>query len=308
MLFLCSFIIFRCVPYVSIVIILSISIDWLCAFVYQFMVMEFHFYIYFQSFHCSIFFHKNHKYTYNKYLHSGTRNSINKNMTRKKTGKKNKSDSAVGRTKEGETWLRIDPDRIRFQHSRIRPFFSGCGRGVQETLDQIRDKQISASDLPHIQVIVGKDDDENTSDEKGPWYFGLNNRRLWVLKKCKEEGLLPDADQLILVRARGPKSYDEEERYTIKNCALQAKFMREPKRKNKNGTRDTPKEETQESSIDDNHSPELSKINDKLENLELDIKDKKESLGQDENERLKPEDESSDDENQTTTNPFSALM
>lgn len=94
-------------------------------------------------------------------------------------------------------------------------------------------------DLPPIQVLVGspshnKDkknedgvDDENDDDE-GPWYYSLNNRRLWVLKQCYKEGLLDNAryNNLIAVRVRKPKSVDEVKRYTIANCALEAKFTR----------------------------------------------------------------------------------
>lgn len=69
------------------------------------------------------------------------------------------------------------------------------------------------------KVIVGP------VDESGPWYFSLNNRRLWVLKRCREEGLLEN--NLIRVRIRVPKSGAEAERYTLVKCALEAKFVRE---------------------------------------------------------------------------------
>ena len=49
-------------------------------------------------------------------------------------------------------WIYVDPARVRFQHSRIRPYFSGCGRSVQETLDSIRRKELAPNDLPPIQV------------------------------------------------------------------------------------------------------------------------------------------------------------
>ena len=77
----------------------------------------------------------------------------------------------------------VDPSRVRFQHARIRPFFSGCGRSVIETLEEIRQGNLSPSDLPPIQVLVGDQD-----DDQEPWYFSLNNRRLWVFKRCREEG------------------------------------------------------------------------------------------------------------------------
>ena len=51
---------------------------------------------------------------------------------------------------KGFVW--VDPARVRFQHSRIRPHFSGCGRSLDETLDSIRNKNMLPSDLPPIQV------------------------------------------------------------------------------------------------------------------------------------------------------------
>lgn len=130
--------------------------------------------------------------------------------------------------------------QIRFQHSRIRPYFSGCGRGVKETLEEIRRGELEPCDLPPIQVLVGSPshnnvnnnedvvDDENDDDDVGPWYYSLNNRRLWVFKQCHKEGLLDNAryNNLIAVRVRRPKSEDEIRRYTIANCALEAKFTR----------------------------------------------------------------------------------
>mmetsp|Transcript_12811 Transcript_12811/g.30278 ORF Transcript_12811/g.30278 Transcript_12811/m.30278 type:complete len:146 (-) Transcript_12811:259-696(-) len=86
----------------------------------------------------------------------------------------------------GEGLIQVCPTRVRYQHSRIRPHFSGCGRSVVGTLDEIRGGRLEPSALPPIQVLVGPDGD----DGMGPWYFSLNNRRLWVLKQCHREGLL----------------------------------------------------------------------------------------------------------------------
>eukprot|EP00588_Corethron_pennatum_P004606 CAMPEP_0194295558 /NCGR_PEP_ID=MMETSP0169-20130528/53759_1 /TAXON_ID=218684 /ORGANISM="Corethron pennatum, Strain L29A3" /LENGTH=217 /DNA_ID=CAMNT_0039044761 /DNA_START=369 /DNA_END=1022 /DNA_ORIENTATION=+ len=217
-------------------------------------------------------------------------------MAKKK--KKNKSVSAVGGRKEGEKLITIDPDRIRFQHSRIRPYFSGCGRGVKETLDQIRNKEISASDLPIMQVLMGPDE----MDGKGPWYFGLNNRRLWVFKKCKEEGLLP-GDGLVLARVRAVKSYSEGERYTLENCALQAKFMHEPKRKtgkNEDQKEDNLSKEISEISLEtkDNN---IEKGNDKGPEKKTNDSDKHELSDDD-------EDAESSDDDRAFSNRFSGLM
>lgn len=137
-------------------------------------------------------------------------------MTKKKKNQKIKKNNNVD-----NDFLHVDPARIRFQHSRIRPFFSGCGRSITETLESIRRRETAPEDLPPIQVLVGP-----IGEDGQPWYFSLNNRRLWVFKRCREEGLLNNNQ--IHVRVRSPKSSGEESRYTIENCALEAKLMREP--------------------------------------------------------------------------------
>jgi hypothetical protein len=71
--------------------------------------------------------------------------------TSKKTISKAKKPNGDAGHQEGGFVL-ADPERIRFQHSRIRPYFSGCGRSVMETLESIRRKEMSPSDLPPIQV------------------------------------------------------------------------------------------------------------------------------------------------------------
>lgn len=141
----------------------------------------------------------------------------------KKKGKNNKvedKDTLQGDPPRG--FLDIDPERLRFQHSKIRSQFSGCGRSLQETLDAIREGEMSPHDLPPIQVIVGPDE----NDGKGPWYFTLNNRRAWVLKRCREENLIKN--NLIRVRYRKPKTPAEASRYSLENCAIEAKIMQKP--------------------------------------------------------------------------------
>ena len=143
-------------------------------------------------------------------------------MVTKKSKKSRLSPNLVNQANRvGGGWINADPERIRFQHSKIRPYFSGCGRSVVETFESIQNGEMDPADLPPIQVIVGPDE----QDGKGPWYFSLNNRRLWVLKRCREEGLLKN--NVVRVRVRAPKSHVEFERYTIENCALQASFKRE---------------------------------------------------------------------------------
>lgn len=146
---------------------------------------------------------------------------------RKKT--KNQAPQHVGDddipTPNAEGLIAVDPRRVRFQYSKIRPHFSGCGRSVVSTLDSIRNGELSPADLPPIQVLVGPVDE---ADGKR-WYFSLNNRRLWVFKRCAEEGLLSDTNGKIWVRVREPKSQKEKERYSLENCAVEAKFIRERK-------------------------------------------------------------------------------
>jgi len=49
-----------------------------------------------------------------------------------------------------------------------------------------------------------------------------------VLKRCREEGLLAgDDNNMVQVRVREPKSASEAARYSLKNCVLEAKIMRE---------------------------------------------------------------------------------
>ncbi|KAJ3024394.1 UNVERIFIED_CONTAM: hypothetical protein HDU68_008218 [Siphonaria sp. JEL0065] len=75
--------------------------------------------------------------------------------------------------------MEIDPEIIFFTHSKIRKNFSGCGRLLTDTLEQIRSGQLSVSDLPLIRVIFD-----------GTKYYSMNNRRLWVMKELKKSGHL----------------------------------------------------------------------------------------------------------------------
>ena len=65
--------------------------------------------------------------------------------------KNNKKKSASKSSDQGDL-LYVNPSRIRYQHSRIRPTFSGCGRNVMDTLEEIRRGELNPYDLPVIQV------------------------------------------------------------------------------------------------------------------------------------------------------------
>jgi hypothetical protein len=200
----------------------------------------------------------------------------NDKKAKKKKGGKSTAD-------EGDEWITVDPSRIRFQHARIRPLFSGCSRPVEQTLTDIREGKLKPEDLPPIQVIVGPEEDGER------WYFSLNNRRLWVLKRCREEGLLQNNQ--IRVRWRQPKSTAEAQRYTLEKCALEAKFIREPNTK------------TKQTVVED-----VEDLTDKIDELVVQP-DPDKSKSHEVMESEEDEDSSDDDDDTGNyANPFSALM
>jgi hypothetical protein len=101
---------------------------------------------------------------------------------------------------------RIDPEQIYFTHSKIRYCFTGCNKTIDETLNDIRNNKISFNDLPKITVYISNGN-----------YFSQNNRRLYVAKICKHEGLLEN--DLIEVRV---KKMPNKKNYTPTNCSLMA--------------------------------------------------------------------------------------
>lgn len=93
-----------------------------------------------------------------------------------------------------ERFLDIDPDNVFFTHARIRPVFSGCGRRLVDTLEDLVSGKIQLESLPQITILATP-----TSSSDGH-YFSLNNRRLWVLKQLRSMGKLKD--NLIRVRVK----------------------------------------------------------------------------------------------------------
>ena len=107
----------------------------------------------------------------------------------------------------------VDPATIYFSHAKIRKTFSGCGRRVEATLQEIVDGKLSPKDLPFITVM---------RDNSTGHLFSINNRRLWVLKRCREQGLLgPEGVVRVRVKredARNPL------RWSAETCKLEAKL------------------------------------------------------------------------------------
>lgn len=80
----------------------------------------------------------------------------------------------------------LDPDCIYFTHSKIRERFSGCGKTIDETFNELETKKITITQIPKIKVIFD-----------GKNYYSENNRRLYLWKKCKSKGILEKIDVLI---------------------------------------------------------------------------------------------------------------
>ena len=105
----------------------------------------------------------------------------------------------------------LDPSIIRFTHSKIRPMFSGCGRRVEDTLNDLINDDISVLQLPHIAVLTINGE-----------YYSLNNRRLYVFKELYKQNLI----STIPVRYK-TATEKEKNRYTPLKCSLTATIMKE---------------------------------------------------------------------------------
>lgn len=97
----------------------------------------------------------------------------------KKMGKKKQSSGGGGGGGSGGfSTLDVDPRRVRYAHSKIKPLFSGCGRTIEQTMREIRGGKTRVADLPMITVLLGPLDPSDGQQ----WFFSLNNRRLFVFK------------------------------------------------------------------------------------------------------------------------------
>ena len=130
-------------------------------------------------------------------------------MGKKGGGRAGSSSSQSG---GGDAILELDPADIRFAHSKICPNFSGCGRSVLHTLEEIKSGSLRVEDLPMITVVRTSDADE---------FVSLNNRRLYVMKEARKLGLC----NVVACRMRAVvDSRRERNRYTTGDCSLSAKL------------------------------------------------------------------------------------
>lgn len=109
--------------------------------------------------------------------------------------------------------IEIDPINIYFTHSRVRPFFTGCNKRIEDTLQEIVDKVTPISAIPLITVIQNGDD-----------FFSLNNRRLYLFKTLRNMGLL---EGNVIQAHIKPALEREKQRYIPSRCSLVAKMMKE---------------------------------------------------------------------------------
>jgi hypothetical protein len=72
--------------------------------------------------------------------------------TRKGTAANAGKASDSGTKAQGDL-VHLRPSQILYTFSKILPYFSGCGRTLQSTLDQVASGEMTAHDLPAIAVI-----------------------------------------------------------------------------------------------------------------------------------------------------------
>lgn len=101
--------------------------------------------------------------------------------------------------------IELDPEIIRFTHSKIRKQFSGCAKMLSDTLSELENKLIAPNDIPTITVLFD-----------GTHYYSMNNRRLWIFKQCKQKNIL----STIKVNIKMIKPSDK---YNTERCSLNAK-------------------------------------------------------------------------------------
>ena len=109
--------------------------------------------------------------------------------------------------------VEVDPEEIYFTHAKISRSFSGCGRRINETIQDITEGRTSLQQLPTITVL-----------QCGDAFFTLNNRRLYVLKHLRTIGFLERHNNKVKVRLKTAKKR-ELNRYSVDRCSLTASFM-----------------------------------------------------------------------------------
>ena len=118
-------------------------------------------------------------------------------------------------SKPSSDTITIPVDSIYFTHSKIYPNFSGCGKKIVDTIEEITSGKIKASDLPIITVHPCSSNPEA--------FFSLNNRRLYVFKELMKMGELKEIEVRLKPLPAGKRNQD---RYTEEKCSKNCRIMK----------------------------------------------------------------------------------
>ncbi len=91
------------------------------------------------------------------------------------------------------------PSHIYFTHSVINYKFSGCGKLLENSLNELITNPKLIYTIPQIKVFYII----NNNNIK---YYSENNRRLWLFKELEKKGLL-DKINVRLEKAKNAKYY-----------------------------------------------------------------------------------------------------
>lgn len=100
----------------------------------------------------------------------------------------------------------------------FRPFFSGCGRRIEDTIQSIVEGTTSVDDLPKITVLRGE----------GGHLFSLNNRRLYTFKQLRQLGALENRTPSNTINVRIKSALPREiKKYSVDSCSLNCTIIHE---------------------------------------------------------------------------------
>ena len=119
-----------------------------------------------------------------------------------------------------ETITNLSPDLIYHSHSRLEGVFSGCGKTIEGTLQDLLTGRIPPDAIPLISVLQLP-----TPTPDSPRFVSLNNRRLYVFKELHKANKLKDG--LITCRCR-VATKKEAEKYLKQTLALNARIKKAP--------------------------------------------------------------------------------
>ena len=94
-------------------------------------------------------------------------------------------------------------------------YFSGCGKRIVDTIDEIVTGKITVKDLPIITV--------HPCSTNPDAFFSLNNRRLYVFKELMKQGKLNTIEARLKPLPGGKRNQD---RYTEEKCSKNCKIMK----------------------------------------------------------------------------------